>query len=171
MGRRRFRGEYTFKVDAKGRVSIPAAFRRVIEAGDPDYTDGLRPQFVLVYGPSGQDYLEGYTIEEINALEDKINSLPASRLKSRLIKEKLTLSHDSEIDPDGRLVLPARLREKIGLDKEAVFEGTLNTFRIWAPDRYERHMSEDDEGLGFDIPEGTDLMEALDMALARQGGE
>lgn len=171
LGRRRFRGEYTFKVDAKGRVSIPAAFRRVIEAGDPDYTEGLRPQFVLVYGPKGQDYLEGYTIEEINALEDKINSLPASRLKSRLIKEKLTLSHDSEIDPDGRLVLPARLREKIGLDKEAVFEGTLNTFRIWAPDRYEQHMSEDDEGLGFDIPEGTDLMEALDMALARQGGE
>ncbi|MFC3117607.1 MraZ N-terminal domain-containing protein [Jhaorihella thermophila] len=75
-------------MDAKGRVSIPAAFRRVIEAGDPDYTEGLRPQFVLVYGPKGQDYLEGYTIEEINALEDKINSLPASRLKSRLIKEK-----------------------------------------------------------------------------------
>ena len=171
MGRRRFRGEYTFKVDAKGRVSIPAAFRRVIEAGDPDYTEGLRPQFVLVYGPREQNYLEGFTIAEINALEDRINRLPASRLKNRLIKEKLTLSHDSEIDPDGRLVLPARLRDKIGLDREAVFEGALNTFRIWAPQEYARHMREEDAELGFGIPAGTDLMEALDIALRQQGGE
>lgn len=167
---RRFRGEYTFKVDAKGRVSIPAPFRRVIEAGDPDYTEGLRPQFILVYGDEGQQFLEGYTIAEAQALEDKINRLPNSPLKRRLIKEKITLSHDSEIDPDGRLVLPARLREKIGLQKEAVFMGTLNTFRIWAPEEYARHMAAEDDDLGFDIPEGTDPLDALDMVLGQQDG-
>lgn len=169
MGRR-FRGEYTFKVDAKGRVSIPAAFRRVLESGDPAYTDGLRPQFVIVYGPASQTYLECYTINETQALEDKINQLPNSPLKRRLVKEKITQSHDSEVDPDGRLVLPARLRDKIGLGKEAVFQGTLTTFRIWSAEAYERHMTEDNEDLGFDIPEGTDLLDALDMALDRQGG-
>ena len=38
MAARRFRGESVHKVDAKGRVSIPAAFRRVLEDGDPDWT-------------------------------------------------------------------------------------------------------------------------------------
>lgn len=169
MGRR-FRGEYTFKVDAKGRVSIPAPFRRVIEAEDPDYPDGQRPQFILVYGDEAQNYLEGYTITEARLLEDKINRLPNSPLKRRLIKEKITLSHDSEIDPDGRLVLPARLREKIALQGEAVFMGTLNTFRIWAPDEYARHMADEDDNLGFDIPEGTDPMDALDIVLGQQDG-
>jgi MraZ protein len=167
---RRFRGEYTFKVDAKGRVSIPAPFRRVIEAGDPDYTEGLRPQFVIVYGPDDQNFLEGYTIAEAQALENKINLLPNSPLKRRLIKEKITLSHDSEIDPDGRLVLPARLRDKIALNGEAVFMGTLNTFRIWSPEQYEAHMAAEDGDLGADIPAGTDPLDALDMVLGQRDG-
>ena len=44
---RRFRGEIVQKVDGKGRVSIPAAFRRVLEQGDPEWTEGLRPELVL----------------------------------------------------------------------------------------------------------------------------
>lgn len=152
-------------------MSIPAPFRRVIEAGDPDFTEGLRPQFILVYGDKTQNFLEGYTIDEARALEDKINRLPNSPLKRRLIKEKVTLSHDAEIDPDGRLVLPQRLREKIGLQGEVVFMGTLNTFRVWAPEEYARHMAAEDDSLGFDIPEGTDPLDALDLVLGqREGG-
>jgi len=45
-----FRGESVHKVDSKGRVSIPALFRRVLEAADPDWTDGLQPNVVVVYG-------------------------------------------------------------------------------------------------------------------------
>ena len=47
---RRFRGESLHKVDAKGRVSVPAAFRRVLEEGDPDFSRGSSPNFVIVYG-------------------------------------------------------------------------------------------------------------------------
>lgn len=162
-----FLGEYTYKVDAKGRVSIPSDFRHEIQVGDPNYTDGLRPKFVIVYGGDGQASLEAYTIEAIQALRARINRLPSSPLKRRLVRDKITRSHGSEIDPDGRLVLPARLREKIGLAKEAVFEGTLDTFRIWTPEAYEAHMAEDDGDLGFGIPEGTDPMDALDIALAQ----
>lgn len=170
MGRR-FRGEHTFKVDAKGRVSVPAPFRRVIEAGDPDYTEGLRPQFILVYGGDEQTYLEGYTIDEARRLEEKINRLPNSPLKRTLIRDNITRSYDAEIDPDGRLVLPARLRDKIGLDKEVVFMGTLNTFRIWSAEGYDRHMIQDEGDLGFDIPDGTAPLDALDIALDRLGGD
>ena len=47
---RRFRGSEEVKVDAKGRVSIPAKFRRVFESCDPDWETGRRPQLVIVYG-------------------------------------------------------------------------------------------------------------------------
>ena len=46
----RFRGEGIHKVDGKGRVSIPVLFRRVLESGDPDWTEGLNPNAVIVYG-------------------------------------------------------------------------------------------------------------------------
>ena len=169
MGRR-FRGEYTYKVDAKGRVSIPAAFRRVIEAEDPDFAEASRAQFILVYGEDDQDFLEGYTIEEAQALEDRISRLPNSPLKRRLIMEKITLSQDIELDTDGRLVMPQRLREKIGLQGEAVFIGTLNTFRIWTPEGYARHKAAESDDLGFGIAPDTDLLDALDMVLGQQDG-
>ena len=59
---RRFRGESHHKVDAKGRVSIPASFRRVIEQGDPNFIEGLNPELVIVYGDHRRNYLECYTI-------------------------------------------------------------------------------------------------------------
>lgn len=167
-----FRGEHTFKVDKKGRMSIPADFRRVLEAGDPSWTEGLRPKLVLVYGASEGEYLEGYTIAESDALAAKINSLPNSRLKRKLVRQYVSNSIPIQIDPDGRLVIPARHRDTIGLALEAnaVFVGTLGTFQIWAEDRYEDFLEEDDgdDDLGFDIPAGTNPLDALDIVLAQK---
>ena len=58
-----FRGQGRHKVDGKGRVSVPAAFRRVLEAGDPDWTDGLQPNLVVHYGTARKNFLEVYTME------------------------------------------------------------------------------------------------------------
>lgn len=170
MGRR-FRGEYTFKVDTKGRVSIPASFRRVLESGDPNYAEGLRPQFVIVYGDADQKFLEAFPMAEIEKLEDKIESLPSSPLKRNLTKMITTRSHDSEIDPDGRFVLPAKLRDHIGLGKEAIFAGTLNTFQIWNPADYAASNAQEEDDLVLDIPAGTNPLDAMDMVLARQERE
>ena len=168
---RRFRGEYTFKVDTKGRTSIPASFRRVIQSGDPDFTEGLRPQFVIVYGGADQPNLECYTIHEMEKLEERIERLPNSDLKRQLVRRYISLSIPGEVDPDGRLVLPQEQRNKIGLEKEAKFVGTLTTFQIWHPQAYESTFTEDstsEQDLGFGIPAGTDLLDALDMALSQQ---
>lgn len=162
---RRFRGEYTFKVDAKGRVSIPALFRRVLESGDPSWTDGLRPELVIVYGDESRDFLEVYTMNAIEALDDKISRLPRSPLKRRLERMISGQSHQTEVDPDGRLVLPLKLRQKIGLDKEAFFIASGDTFQIWKPETFGDIEAAEAEALGDDIPDGMDVLDALDMTL------
>ena len=61
---RRFRGSEEVKVDAKGRVSIPAKFRRVFESADPDFDSARnRAQLVVVYGFADWTHLRLYTMQ------------------------------------------------------------------------------------------------------------
>lgn len=140
---RGFRGESVHKVDQKGRVSVPAPFRRVLEEGDPDWIDGLNPNFVLIYGMPGAARLEGYTIRGIGEIDQAVSRMPRFS-KARAILERTlnTKSVYAQVDENGRIVLPARLRELIGLDGEALFAGMGDRFQVWAPDAYQVDDSE-----------------------------
>lgn len=136
----RFRGEFHQKVDAKGRVSIPAAFRRVIEGCDPDWTDGLRPNLVIVYGDHRRKYLECYTMEAIDQIDRQIAAMQRGT-DGRKMLERLFhgQSHATQVDEDGRIGLPQKLRDKLGLEPgtEAFFIASGDSFQIWKPDTYE----------------------------------
>ena len=106
---RTFWGVFDHKVDQKGRVSVPADYRRVIEAGDPSFGQGRRPQLAIVYGLD-DDYLVGYTIEEITKYEERIGKMRNSPLKRQLVRRLISKSFRTEIDNDGRLVLPQERR-------------------------------------------------------------
>jgi MraZ protein len=124
-------------VDAKGRVSVPALFRRVLEAGDPDWTDGLAPNLVIVYGDHRRKYLECYTMDAIAEVDRKILRMQRGSLERRMLEKLFNgQSHPTSVDETGRLVLPAKLRQKIGLDAEAYFIATGDTFQIWKPETY-----------------------------------
>ncbi len=134
---RRFRGSETFKVDAKGRVSIPAPFRRVIEASDPDWRDGQRPNIVIAYGDERQDWLEVYTMRAIEEIDEQIEIMQRGSTDRLMLEERMYgQSLETQIDEDGRLVLPQRLREKIGLTSEAFFISAGDYFKIWKPETY-----------------------------------
>ena len=135
---RRFRGKSVHKVDQKGRVSVPATFRRALEEGDPDWHDGLNPNLVIVYGRPGKKFLECYSIKAMAELDEMIEDLPPfSEERDELERFLATKSVYAEVDPTGRIVLSQKLREQIGIADEAVFAGTINTFKIWAPADYE----------------------------------
>jgi transcriptional regulator MraZ len=135
---RRFRGESTHKVDAKGRVSIPASFRRVLEENDPDWIGGLNPNVIIVYGDKSRDFLEGYSIASMEELERKIEALEDGTPKRRYMERVFSgQSIQTQVDETGRLVLPPKLREKIGITNEAYFIGALKTFQIWQPEAYQ----------------------------------
>jgi MraZ protein len=166
---RRFRGESVHKVDQKGRVSVPAPFRRVLDEGDPDWSAGQNPQLVLIYGGQGGKCLEGYTIEGIARLDEKVSRLPTfSKARKALERWLNTQSIYAQVDENGRIVLPARLREMIGADAEALFAGMGDRFQIWAPEAYAEDMAGlDDWRAGLDA--GEDPFAVLD-ALDAGGG-
>jgi MraZ protein len=149
-------------VDSKGRVSIPALFRRVLEAGDPNWQAGGNPELVIVYGDKRRDYLECYTIEAIQEVDAKIDALPRGSVPRKTLEKIFhRQSHHMSVDETGRLVLPAKLRARIGLDGEAVFAGAGDTFQIWHPDAYEVENAESDAALD-DLPEDFDPLMYLD---------
>ncbi len=164
MGRRlKFRGESHHKVDGKGRVSIPASFRRVLEAGDPNWTDGLSPEFVIVYGDHRRKYLECYTMDAIEEVDDKIAALPRGSIERKMLERLFNgQSMPTSVDETGRIVLPAKLREKIGIGNEAFFIASGDTFQIWTPATYEAEEQARTEEWLDDLPDDFDPLILLD---------
>lgn len=134
---RKFRGSEEVKVDGKGRMSIPARFRRIFEAGDPDWKPTDRTRLIVVYGPETWKKLEFYTVEAAERIDDEIDQLPRGS-QERLWLETLMngMATEAEIDTDGRLVLPQRLRDKIGLDDGAFFTSKGDFIEVWSPATY-----------------------------------
>ncbi|KIT16832.1 division/cell wall cluster transcriptional repressor MraZ [Jannaschia aquimarina] len=131
----RFRGTSTHKVDAKGRVSIPADFRRVLDAQDPDRDPGTNPSVVLLYGDTRNPWFDCYSVqamEEIDELIDRMDEGDPDRLT--LEEYFYSNAETMRIDDSGRLVLSQSLREQIGIGSEAVFQARGKTFRIFSPD-------------------------------------
>lgn len=140
----RFIGEIYQKVDAKARVSIPAAFRAILQADDPLASNTQRPRLYMVYGGKKRNFVECYSKEGAEKLAADIESMEdgsPERIKAEL--NLITRSVMVEVEPDGRIVLPPRVREKIGLagevpeKSEVVFAGRSNRFRIYRRDVYD----------------------------------
>ncbi|MDP4033514.1 MAG: division/cell wall cluster transcriptional repressor MraZ [Pseudorhodobacter sp.] len=164
-----FRGEFNQKVDGKARVSIPAAFRRVLEAGDPGCTDGNRPKFVIVYGDEGRKFLECYTLNEIKRVEKRVRLIPLGTPRRRYMERNLiTMSLIAEVDDEGRIVLPPKARDKIALSPEEMkagiettFAGALESFQIWKRSTYEADQSVPSEAELAILAPGQDMLALL----------
>ncbi len=140
----RFTSSSVHKVDAKGRVSVPALFRRVLEQGETP--GGL----VLIPNLRGSDCLEGFTHEFIDQIAASISQMkPFSKARRRLEYEFLANALPMQLDDTGRMVLSPALKAAAGIDDQARFVGMGESFQIWAPDRFDRMMAglaeEDDD--------------------------
>lgn len=163
-----FRGEINQRVDAKARVSIPATFRRILEAEDPAFSEGARARFVLVYG-GDRAFVEGFSIRRMARMEKRIAKMPdGSKTRAYLERNMIVRSQIIEIDDDGRIVLPVKARDKlaIGADDlksglEAIFTGTLDRFQIWKGDTYSGGDAAEPELDEEDLPEGADMLSLL----------
>ena len=150
-------------MDSKGRVSIPALFRRVVEQGDPNYTEGLNPELVIVYGDHRRNYLECYTIQAINEVDSKIDALPRGSMERQMLQRLFHgQSFPTMVDETGRLVLPSKLRKKINLEAEAFFIAAGDTFQIWKTETYQSEELSKTEAWLDGLPENFDPLVYLD---------
>ena len=135
---RRFKGENVHKMDSKGRVSVPASYRRVLAEGDPDYIPGETYQFVLVYSDRGRKCLEGYTVKAMDEIDDLIARLPRFSKKREFLERWLSAqSMYVTVEVNGRFVLSEAVRKKAGLKPgEITFAGMGDKFQIWDPASY-----------------------------------
>lgn len=124
-----FRGRFTNKVDAKGRVSVPAKFRTIVIA------QGLNG---IICSPSFKGaYLEAGGPAYGAMLDEMINRLGMfSDAHDNLAAALYGDSQELSLDGDGRLILPEEFRDYAHIKGEATFVGFGARFLIWEPNAY-----------------------------------
>jgi MraZ protein len=131
----RFVSHYTLRLDAKGRVSIPAAFRAVLAR---DGFEGLYcyPTLDRPALDAGGNAL----LEEIEALIARFP--PYSEDREQFSAALYGTSEVLKIDGDGRAVLTEPLKRHAGIEDEVTFAGLGHKFQIWEPGRFRTELAE-----------------------------
>ncbi len=121
-----FLGNYSHTLDDKGRVNLPAEFRRVL-------ADLQQATIVLTnYISDGSRCLEGFALSSWLVFESKLRA--KSRFDPKLQKLEnyyLSRAASCQIDSGGRILVPSHLRAYAGLEKEIVFTSSIHGFRVW----------------------------------------
>ncbi|PRY25990.1 MraZ protein [Aliiruegeria haliotis] len=159
-----FSGEEVYKIDTKGRVSIPADFRAVLVDGDLDGADPRTPSLMIHYGPAAKDRrLECYTMQAFKEVTDKLKKMPRGSPRRRALEGYFHgQSQRMTVDETGRLVLPQKLREMIGLEREVCFVAAADTFNIWKPEDYEQEKATRQAEIEDLVGEGVDPLSLLE---------
>jgi MraZ protein len=120
-----FTGEYKHSVDSKGRVAIPVRFRASLgeAAMLARWLDGCAAIFPR---PSFEE------------LAEKVARLPLTDERARAFSRFLfSGAFEIETDQQGRIVLPAAIREWCGVASEAIVVGARDHVEIWEPSRWD----------------------------------
>ncbi len=122
-----FIGEYNASIDDKARVAVPAKFRASLK-NKVVVTRGLDNSLVL------------YTLDEWKKLAEKLASLPISTANTRAFSRlMLAGAMDCEIDKQGRIVLPAYLKDYAKINKKMVFAGLYTRIELWSEELWEKY--------------------------------
>jgi MraZ protein len=138
-----FLGTHQNRLDAKGRVSVPAPFRAVLRARN-GANGGEANGTQLVLRPSHQHQcIEAWPTDEFEALAQPLNRLDLfSQAHDDLAASLYADAYPVEADKEGRIVLPDHLVSFAGLRETVVFMGLGRIFQIWEPEAAERRRAE-----------------------------
>jgi MraZ protein len=120
-------GTHSYQLDPKGRLSLPARFREA-------FADGA---WVTI----GQDgCLFAFPRVEWERRADEVGASPLSDASGRAYARLFFGSSDElRLDSQGRLTVPGRLREAVGIDKDVVVLGVRDRMEIWDRGSFERY--------------------------------
>jgi MraZ protein len=120
-----FLGEYQYTIDDKGRLTIPAKFRRPL-AGGLVVTRGLDRNLAV------------YPLDTWSGLVEKVNQLPYGDLQARRFR-RLVFSgaSDAELDKQGRVNIPSYLLDYGVISKDVMVVGMHNFIELWSPEEWQ----------------------------------
>lgn len=129
-----FLGSHLHSIDPKGRVSLPAQFRRGRES----------ESFVLIHAQP--DALSLYPDERWEEVQSELRDMAKRQPDLRMQILALTASA-VEVVPDkqGRILIPEKMRTSVALDSDALVVGAINHIEIWEPARFEEKTKSKDE--------------------------
>jgi transcriptional regulator MraZ len=133
-------GSHDHTIDDKSRLTLPAKFRRSFESGVV-VTRGLDP--CLVAYPRDEWAQSQSRISELDTLSGEARQL------QRVVYANAT---EGELDRQGRIVIPTKLREYAGLDRDVVVAGVNDHLEIWDRAAWQRELAES-EGRTRDVAE------------------
>ena len=124
-----FRGSSPAKIDDKGRLKIPTDFRRVLEE-----RHGSADLFVTsVLGDSALIY----PLPVWEELETRLLALPSTNpVRARFLERSSYYGQQSQLDVQGRILIPQLLRESAGMAGDVVVMGQLDHLVVWNHDRF-----------------------------------
>lgn len=135
-------GQYQHSIDAKGRLFIPAKFR-----------EELGETFYVTIGLDG--CLSVYSDVKWATLTEKYEALPLS--KARSMRALFANAAKCEPDAQGRILVPAKLRQYAALEKDVVITGASKCVELWNPERWQAI-----ESVGLDPENLAAAMEELE---------
>ena len=127
-----FIGEYTVKIDDKGRMVFPSAFKSLMSA-DGDMRFVIKKDIF-------EDCLEMYTFEEWERQSSDVKSRLNFFNRDHAMFWREYMRDRAIVEPDGkvgRISVPKKLLEAIGVNKEVVFSGNDYEIEIWAREKFE----------------------------------
>ena len=121
------RGNYAAKIDDKGRLKIPNAFRALVE--------GQHGKEVFVTSLTGE-YVRIYPMPVWLALEERLARAPSTHpSRTKFLNRVNYFGQAAEIDAQGRVVIHPRLRESAGMSGEVDVLGEVDRLEVWNHER------------------------------------
>lgn len=143
-----FLGEYDVPVDEKGRIFVPAEFRKKL----PPEANEI---FIVVRGFDG--CLTAYPQNVWEETARKMMRLPQTDRRARmLIRGMLSQAAEVKLDRQGRANIPRKLLERAGIADQMIIIGALDKLELWNPDDWKQFMSQADTSLE-EVAESYDL--------------
>ncbi len=119
-----FLGRYEHNIDEKGRLTIPARYRELLENG-AYVTQGFYHNLIV------------HPVSAFEELFSKVNHLAFTDPIARQLKRFIfSTAERCEFDKTGRILLPQFLRESAQLNEEAMIVGAGAYFEIWSPQNW-----------------------------------
>lgn len=129
-----FKGQFTYSIDSKSRISIPAKLRKHIS---PDANDTI----VMTKGLSS--CIDLYPLDEWQKIEDKLLKLNQFQPDDlRFIRMFVQYAHEDSMDSQSRILVPQMLIEYANIKKEVLIIGALRKIEVWNPNIYNDYLKQ-----------------------------